>query len=159
MTREPLTKRQQVIFDFVVSSLCEHGRPPTLREIGAATGIKSTNGVSEHLRLIERKGYIVRSSMLSRGIRLVDDVSHEQGSVTAERDAYRDAFLKLAPWCSICCDRLATVELSSDEYVATYYASQKPIKCCDGCVDSTLRKHPERIVEDLEWAAIARKEQ
>ena len=38
-----LTVRQRVILDFIVQHLAEHGVPPTLREIGAHTGIGSTN--------------------------------------------------------------------------------------------------------------------
>lgn len=51
--------RETQVFDFVVRRSRE-GRPPTLREICEATGITSTNGVSEHLRNLERKGLLRR---------------------------------------------------------------------------------------------------
>ncbi len=47
------------------------GIPPTLREIGEATGIGSTNGVMDHLKALEKKGYIQRLRCRARGIRLV----------------------------------------------------------------------------------------
>lgn len=71
-----LTRRQGVIYAWVVRYMAKNGIPPTLREIGKANGIRSTNGVNDHLRALERKGAIVRGDMIARGIRLVDhDVS------------------------------------------------------------------------------------
>lgn len=67
---KPLTRRQFEIVRFIGEHLDAHGRPPTLREIGRAVGIASTNGVDEHLKSIERKGYIERASGMARGIRL-----------------------------------------------------------------------------------------
>lgn len=66
-----LTDRQARILDFVRGYLAANGYPPTLREIGAHMGIRSTNGVNDHQRALERKGHIERLPMLSRGIRLV----------------------------------------------------------------------------------------
>ncbi|HQB44061.1 MAG TPA: repressor LexA, partial [Polyangiaceae bacterium] len=43
-----LTHRQQQVLDFIRESISERGYPPTLREIGAHMGIRSTNGVSDH---------------------------------------------------------------------------------------------------------------
>jgi SOS-response transcriptional repressor LexA len=39
-----------------------YGRSPSLRELGKALEIKSTNGVSGHLEALERKGWISRPS-------------------------------------------------------------------------------------------------
>ena len=76
MTRSaPLTERQEMILQFIRTSIRERGYPPTLREIGAKMGIKSTNGVSDHLRALERKGYLRREDMKSRALRPVDDES------------------------------------------------------------------------------------
>lgn len=36
-------------------------------------GIRSTNGVNDHLRALERKGYLRREDMKSRALRLVED--------------------------------------------------------------------------------------
>lgn len=46
-----LTHRQAEVLDFIERSPI----PPTLREIGAELGIRSTNGVNDHLRSLERK--------------------------------------------------------------------------------------------------------
>jgi len=64
-----LTARQQMVLDFIRQSICDRGYPPTLREIGARMGIRSTNGVNDHLRALERKGYLTREDMKSRALR------------------------------------------------------------------------------------------
>ena len=67
-----LTHRQQQALDFISSCLEENGYPPTLREIGEHMGIKSTNGVNDHLKALERKGYLLREELKSRALRPVD---------------------------------------------------------------------------------------
>src|ERR1700689_44715 len=64
-----LTQRQQMVLDFIRQSITDRGYPPTLREIGAQMGIRSTNGVNDHLRALERKGYLTREDMKSRALR------------------------------------------------------------------------------------------
>src|SRR5687767_2033387 len=68
-----LTKRQEQTLDFIRRSIEERGYPPTLREIGEYMGIRSTNGVNDHLRALERKGYLRREDMKSRALKLVED--------------------------------------------------------------------------------------
>ena len=67
-----LTKRQEKVLDYITSSITERGYPPTLREIGRHMGIRSTNGVNDHLRALERKGYLKREDMKSRALRPVN---------------------------------------------------------------------------------------
>ena len=55
-----LTHRQQMVLEYIRRSISDRGYPPTLREIGAFMGIRSTNGVNDHLRALERKGYLTR---------------------------------------------------------------------------------------------------
>ena len=66
-----LTARQEQTLDFIRRSIEERGYPPTLREIGEYMGIRSTNGVNDHLRALERKGYLRREDMKSRALKLV----------------------------------------------------------------------------------------
>ena len=61
-----------MVLDFIRSSIVDRGYPPTLREIGARMGIRSTNGVNDHLRALERKGYLTREDMKSRALRPTD---------------------------------------------------------------------------------------
>jgi repressor LexA len=68
-TRGVLTDRQQAILDFITQSIEERGYPPTLREIGEHFGIRSTNGVNDHLRALEKKGHLHREDLKSRALR------------------------------------------------------------------------------------------
>lgn len=74
MAVQKLTERQRAVLEFIHHSMDELGYPPTLREIGGHLGIRSTNGVNDHLRALERKGYLTRECMKSRTLRLVRDV-------------------------------------------------------------------------------------
>ena len=70
-SRSVLTDRQREILDFITQSIRERGYPPTLREIGLNFGIRSTNGVNDHLRALEKKGYLQREDLKSRALRPV----------------------------------------------------------------------------------------
>ena len=64
-----LSKSQQKIYDFLKEK-AQYGIPPSVREICAATGLKSTSTVHAHLRTLEELGYITRQAGLNRSIRI-----------------------------------------------------------------------------------------
>lgn len=66
-----LTSRQKEILEFISARIEEHGYPPTIREIGEHMGIRSTNGVNDHLKALERKGFLQREGLKSRALRPV----------------------------------------------------------------------------------------
>jgi repressor LexA len=70
--RPILTDRQRQALDYITECLDLRGYPPTLREIGEHMGIRSTNGVNDHLKALERKGYLIREELKSRALRPVD---------------------------------------------------------------------------------------
>jgi repressor LexA len=76
-----LTKRQKEVLTTIRDSIAESGYPPTIREIGDALGIKSTNGVNDHLKALERKKYIERGDAKSRAINLTDKALAEYGDL------------------------------------------------------------------------------
>jgi repressor LexA len=55
-----LTDRQKAIYDFLLRTIREKGFAPSIPEIGRQFKIASTNGVSDHLKALEKKGYIRR---------------------------------------------------------------------------------------------------
>lgn len=65
---EKLTNRQAQVLTFIEKRIAQQGYPPTLREIGVQLGIRSTNGVNDHLKALERKGYISRQENRSRAL-------------------------------------------------------------------------------------------
>ena len=68
---DALTFRQREILDFISASIVERGFPPTLREIGEHFSIRSTNGVNDHLKALEKKGHLRREDLKSRAMRPV----------------------------------------------------------------------------------------
>ena len=67
---EKLTARQSEILDVIKASIRETGFPPTRAEIAEAFGFRSANAAEEHLRALERKGYITILPGSSRGIQV-----------------------------------------------------------------------------------------
>ena len=63
-----ITDRQLEVLRFIVRQIEENGYPPTIREIGEALDIRSTNGVNDHLKALERKGYLTRDPVKSRAL-------------------------------------------------------------------------------------------
>lgn len=65
---EEMTDRQKEVLAFIVRTSEERGFPPTIREIGEEMDIASTNGVNDHLKALERKGYLTRGEQTSRSL-------------------------------------------------------------------------------------------
>ncbi len=63
-----LTDRQREVYDFIQDRIRAWGYPPTIREIGEHLGIKSTNGVADHLKALKRKGYLEHDERKSRAL-------------------------------------------------------------------------------------------
>ncbi len=66
---KPLNEKQQKVLEFLRERAGE-GLPPTVREICAAAGIKSTSTVHSYLKILENEGYISRQTGLNRAIRM-----------------------------------------------------------------------------------------
>ena len=67
-----LTKRQEEILNLIKSHIQDLGFPPTRADIAKSLGFKSPNAAEQHLRAIEKKGFISILSGASRGIILND---------------------------------------------------------------------------------------
>ena len=72
--RKKLTNRQQEILDFIKKYIEKPGYPPTVREIGGAFDM-SEKGAFDHLKAIEKKGYIRRDPRKPRAIEILDFVA------------------------------------------------------------------------------------
>ena len=77
MLQDKLTKRQLTIFNFIRQLIEGRGFGPTIREIADEMGYKSPNGVMCHLRALEKKGLINRTSHRSRSIVLTEEAAEE----------------------------------------------------------------------------------
>ena len=65
-----LTEKQQAIMNFIEESIRSQGYPPTIREIGDTFQI-TAKGAYDHLKAIEKKGYIKCVKNRSRAIELL----------------------------------------------------------------------------------------
>jgi repressor LexA len=83
---EELTDRQKEILSFIVKESEERGFPPTIREIGEEMDIRSTNGVNDHLKALERKGYLTRGEQQSRSLVPTKRARLVLGMSAAKRD-------------------------------------------------------------------------
>jgi repressor LexA len=77
-----LTDRQKAIYDFLLKTIREKGFAPSIPEIGKQFKIASTNGVSDHLKALEKKGYIRRVG--KRAIEVVNAFGKTVLSATRE---------------------------------------------------------------------------
>jgi repressor LexA len=75
--RPPLTARQRRMLTFIGDYIDQHGYPPSVREIGAGTGLKALGSVLYQLGQLEAKGAIERppGDRRSRALRLVQGVA------------------------------------------------------------------------------------
>ena len=65
-----LTTRQSEIFNFVRGFIQERGYPPSIREIGEHFNIYP-RAAFDHLKALERKGYLKRRGSMSRGLEIL----------------------------------------------------------------------------------------
>ena len=72
-----LTKRQEEILNLIKTHILDLGFPPTRADIAKTLGFKSPNAAEQHLRAIEKKGFIKILSGASRGIVLNDSESDQ----------------------------------------------------------------------------------
>lgn len=71
MADKHVTKRQQQIFDFILSEIHKRGYPPSVREIGKAFSLSSSSTVHSHLSSLERKGMIRRDPGKPRALEVL----------------------------------------------------------------------------------------
>ena len=82
-----LTSRQREIFNFVRGFIKERGYPPSVREVGEHFNIYP-RAAFDHLKALERKGYLKRRGSMSRGLEILVFQEHES------RESYPRSSLK-----------------------------------------------------------------
>ncbi len=80
-----LTAKQQQIYDYILAFLSQHGYPPSVREIGAAVGLKSPSTVHFHLKGLEEAGVIVKTEGKTRAITLTHAGAAEEAAPQANQ--------------------------------------------------------------------------
>ncbi len=78
-------KARQKIYDFLIDFFMQNGYAPSVREIAAAVGLKSTSTIFSHLAKLEKEGKIEIRDKSPRAIRLVGyKFVKEEGTTTHE---------------------------------------------------------------------------
>jgi repressor LexA len=67
----PLSPRQQQILRLISQFMTRRGLPPTRADLARALRLRNRQGIDQHLRAIERKGYLELEPGIARGIRLL----------------------------------------------------------------------------------------
>ena len=81
MKNNDLTKKEKMVFDYLVQSINENGYAPSVRDIGASLGIKSTSSVHLYLHNLEAKGLIEQDANKKRTIRICAPFARVAGKV------------------------------------------------------------------------------
>jgi repressor LexA len=67
---KPLTRRQKQVLDYLREHIAGRGYPPTLREIADRFSFSGPRAAAKHLETLQRKGRIVRTPGISRGLEI-----------------------------------------------------------------------------------------
>lgn len=81
--KSELSKREEQILDLLKKGIAENGYPPTVREICAQTGLRSTATVHGYLKKLEQKGYIIKADDKPRAITLIGNEDFFSSSLEA----------------------------------------------------------------------------
>ena len=63
-----LTNRQGQVLDFIKAFQNKHGYPPTVREVAANFGFKSPRAAHDHIKALERKGFLISAQGKPRAL-------------------------------------------------------------------------------------------
>jgi repressor LexA len=84
--RLSLTSRQREVLEFIRKFMTQEGYPPTVREIGAHFGFVPRS-VFDHLKALERKGYLRRVASKSRSLQILEAPATSHPAVASRTPA------------------------------------------------------------------------
>ena len=67
----PLTQRQQQVLEFIQAQQQQKGVVPTLREIARHFDFRSMTAAVDHVRVLQRKGYLAHEPRRARSLRVI----------------------------------------------------------------------------------------
>lgn len=82
-SKTKLSAREEEILNLLRQGIMENGYPPTVREICAMTGLKSTATVHGYLEKLEKKGYIKKAEDKPRAITIINHEDYYADAVEA----------------------------------------------------------------------------
>src|ERR1035437_11023299 len=92
----PLSPRQQQILQRITEFIAQQGRPPTRADLARALGLRNRQGIDQHLRALERKGYLQLEPGIARGLRVLHSEPMAQASPASQRSALLPLYGRVA---------------------------------------------------------------
>ena len=89
-----LSPRQQAVLQRIAEFITQHGRPPTRGDLARGMGLRNRQGIDQHLRALERKGYLQLEPGIARGLRLLH--AEELDAQSAGRSALLPLYGRVA---------------------------------------------------------------
>ena len=91
MKEVKLTKKQELVLNYIKEYTAKHGFPPAVREIAKGVGLNSPSSVHSHIKRLERDGFIKKTNSKFRTLEVVGineyDVSKEEAvKITLYKD-------------------------------------------------------------------------
>lgn len=79
--KQHLNDKEQQVFNYIIEAIKDTGYPPTVREICKAVGFKSTCSAHQYINKLTEKGYLEKSSLKMRALKVVEEEKEETVSV------------------------------------------------------------------------------
>lgn len=73
MNKLDLNEREKNVLDYIISQVKVTGYPPSVREICKAVGFKSTCSAHQYIQKLTEKGYLEKSSLKMRALKVIED--------------------------------------------------------------------------------------
>ena len=79
--KEPLKAKEQAVLDYIIEAVKDTGYPPSVREVCKAVGFKSTCSAHQYINRLAEKGYLEKSNLKTRALKVVEEPKEETVSV------------------------------------------------------------------------------
>lgn len=73
LVKRSLTPKQKKILDFILNFTEKKDFAPSLKEIADNIGLKAVSTVYQHIKALEKKGYLKKENNQPRGVQLIQD--------------------------------------------------------------------------------------
>lgn len=116
-----LSDRQRRILQVIQDAVVLRGYPPSIREIGDATGLQSTSSVAYQLKELEKKGFLRRDPNKPRAVDLrhLNETTKTKKKSAPAADAPEDA--STARYVPVVGQIAAGAPITAEQNVDTYY--------------------------------------
>ena len=95
MKEVKLTKKQELVLNYIKEYTAKHGFPPAVREIAKGVGLNSPSSVHSHIKRLERDGFIKKTNSKFRTLEVVGVNEFKTKNTEAIKlDIYTDIPLK-----------------------------------------------------------------